>query len=195
MRNLPVPVIAAINGPAVSWRYRLWFYLHFWWRLKMMITILKQSGRWRDQKPFETFLKFHPFWRVGILCTLHASGWSRPLPCSGRCWYQSCFCFGQVSMFPLSELSSLLARLLLFNCLVLLCPLQWLSQFRWSVCCNSKDIHLNSSPPGWGWLSQSWVSTLGWRQLIFSLLWLDHRWMDNLKHKLFLLKWLHENAI
>ena len=35
------------------------------------------------------------------------------------------------------------------------------------------------SPPGWGWLSPSWVYTLAWRRLIFSPLLLDLRWWDN----------------
>ena len=35
---------------------------------------------------------------------LHVSGWSWPLPCSGRGRYQSCLGFSQVSIFPISNI-------------------------------------------------------------------------------------------
>ena len=106
MRDLPVPVIAAINGPAVSCTCFVEDRSHCWW-----------------------------FARLPLI--LHVSGWSWPLPCSGRGRYQSCLGFSQVSIFPISNISRV-SFLHFFD--MDLCPVQWI----WSmvIFLNSKSTRM-----------------------------------------------------
>lgn len=75
MRNLPVPVIAAINGPAVS------FHLNS----QSLPSPFENSKR----KTFKLALAYSAF--------LGCSGWCWSLPCSGRRWHQGCLLNSQVA--------------------------------------------------------------------------------------------------
>ena len=136
MRDLPVPVIAAINGPAVSCTCFVEDRSHCWWFARLPLIFMYQVG--------------------AGLCLAVGGADIRVASASAR--------------FPSSQY--------LISAGFLFCTsLTWIC-----VLCNEYGQWSSfwiQSPPGWGWLSPSWVYTLAWRRLIFSLLLLDRRWWDN----------------